>query len=129
MEKLLRSNGLIVGGIFVTAFFILIAVSNIEMGIVVPIIFGAILLSWIATRVFKPTKPDSNAKPRISNQDVRELRGQVLENLADALPRAIVGLDPNTEVIYANQSAFDMLSPDIIGRPIGAYLRTSKHCS
>jgi len=45
--------------------------------------------------------------------------------MADALPRAIVGLGPNAEVIYANQAAFDMLSPDIIGRPIGAYLRTS----
>jgi two-component system phosphate regulon sensor histidine kinase PhoR len=64
--------------------------------------------------------------PRLPHQEIRDIRGQVLENIADALPRAIIGLDRKAQVIYANQAAFDMLSPNIIGRPIGAYLRSSE---
>lgn len=78
---------------------------------------------WIYARFSQPAQAPK--APRISSQHIRDIRGQVLEDVADALPRAIVVLGRNADVIYANQAAFKMLSPDIIGQPIGAYLRTS----
>lgn len=83
----------------------------------------AIAAVWIYARVLRPAK--STPKPRLSHQDIRGIRSQIVEDIADALPRAIVVLDRNADVLYANEASFDMLSPNIIGKPIGAYLRTS----
>ncbi len=119
----MRSNGGVIAAIFGAAFFVLILAADAEVKIAIPIFLLAACAAWIYVWM---TKPEAEpVKPRLSSQDLREVRGQLLENLADALPRAIVGLGKNADVIYANQAAFDMLSPDMIGKPIGAYLRTS----
>jgi len=123
IEKLLRSNELIIGAIFSLAFIILILMTDAALTVAVPLLIIACTAAWLYTRFFRTKKTPT--KPRLSSQDIRELRGELLENMADALPRAIVGLDRNADVIYANQAAFNMLSPDIVGKPIGAYLRTS----
>lgn len=85
------------------------------------VLAGAVI--WIYARFLRPTERNSQTKSL--NQDIKTIRGKVLEDVADALPRAIVVLDRNADVVYANDAAFGMLSPDIVGRPIGAYLRTS----
>jgi two-component system phosphate regulon sensor histidine kinase PhoR len=86
--------------------------------------FGFIAVAlWVYMSVFQPG--EKRLKPVISDQDFRDIRGQTLQDMTDALPRAVVALDRNAVVIYANKFAFELLSPDIIGRPIGAYLRTS----
>jgi two-component system phosphate regulon sensor histidine kinase PhoR len=94
-------------------------------GIVKPIIVAlfAIAALWIYVRVLRRRVSDPAPKP--SYQEIKDIRGQILEDMADALPRAIVVLNRNAEVVYANMAAFDMLSSDLIGKPIGAYLRTS----
>jgi two-component system phosphate regulon sensor histidine kinase PhoR len=97
--------------------------TEMTFGVTAPFLFVACIAAWISARLFR--RANAPSKPHRSSQDVRDLRGEVLETLADALPRAILGLGRNAEVIYANQAAFDMLSPDLIGRPIGAYLRSS----
>jgi len=102
----------------------MVAMTEARLGQAAPFAILACGISWFYLRAGKLSK--SAAEPRLPSKDIRDIRGQLLENVADALPRAIIGLDRNTEVIYANQAAFNMLSPDIIGRPIGAYLRSSE---
>jgi len=102
----------------------MVAMTEARLGQAAPFAILACGISWFYLRAGKLSK--LAAEPRLPSKDIRDIRGQLLENVADALPRAIIGLDRNTEVIYANQAAFNMLSPDIIGRPIGAYLRSSE---
>lgn len=97
--------------------------TDAALKVAIPVLILASLTAWLYTKISKPEK--TAPKPRLSSYDIRDLRGELLEDMADALPRAIVGLDRNADVIYANQAAFNLLSPDIVGRPIGAYLRTS----
>ena len=67
--------------------------------------------------------PRTSKRP--TSQAIRDIQSRTLETLADALPRAIVVLKPNGNVLYANESALRLISPDMIGKPIGAYLRAS----
>lgn len=62
----------------------------------------------------------------LTDQDVSDVRAQTFEALADALPRAVAILDRNGDVVHANAAAKAMLSPDMVDRPIGAYLRSSE---
>lgn len=123
MNKNQRTDGRVIAVIFSIAFIILIVMTEAALNVAIPLLILACCLIWVYGRVFRATK--TTPKPRVSSQDIKDIRGQLLESMADALPRAIVGLDRNATVIYANQAAFDMLSSDIIGRPIGAYLRTT----
>ena len=67
--------------------------------------------------------PRTSKRP--TSQAIRDIQSRTLETLADALPRAIVVLKPNGNVLYANESALRLISPDMVGKPIGAYLRAS----
>ena len=102
----------------------MVIMTETRLGLAAPFVIIASGISWLYLRYAQTFK--TAPEPRLSPQNIRDIRGQVLENVADALPRAIIGLDRKTEVIYANQAAFDMLTPDLIGRPIGAFLRSSE---
>jgi len=119
----LRPRARIITAIFSAAFIIVVVLTSTSVNIAIPIWVLTLCTVWLYVRLSTPEK--TTPKPRLSSYDIRDLRSELIENIADALPRAIVGLSPNADVIYANQAAFDMLSPDMIGRPIGAYLRTS----
>jgi len=97
--------------------------TDAALNIAIPLLILSAAGAWFSSRLFKAEK--ATPKPRLSSQDIRDIRGAILESTVDALPRAIVGIRQNANVIYANQAAFNMLSPDIVGQPIGAYLRTS----
>ena len=123
METPSHSNTLITSLIFIAATAGLIVMTEISLAQAVPFMLAPAGLAWLLFRARKPE--DMNSGARFSAQNVEKIRGEALTNITDALPRAIVGLNPNAEVIYANQAAFDMLSPNMVGRPIGAYLRSS----
>lgn len=122
-QKFLNDDTRFIGGVSVIALFALAAITS--AGVIKPLAFAltAGAAVWIYGRFFRPAETDPT--PRPSYQDIKTIRGQALEDMADALPRAIVVLDRNADVVYANEAAFNMLSPDIIGQPIEAYLRTS----
>lgn len=122
-QKFLNTDTRVMAGISVVALFGLAAMTG--SGVTIPLavtLLGGVAV-WIYARLLRPANTDP--KPRPSYQDIKDIRGTALEDMADALPRAIVVLDRNANVVYANEAAFGMLSPDIIGQPIGAYLRTS----
>lgn len=122
-QKFLSADGRIIGVIFAAALLALAVITNAGLGKTSAVLLLACAAIWLYAKILKPTQADP--KPGRSRQKISEIRGQVLEELADALPRAIVVLDRNANVTYANEAAFAMLSPDIVGQPIGAYLRTS----
>lgn len=119
-QNFLNADTRVVGGVAVIAFIGLAVISG--TGFIKPLAIALLGVAalWIYARILRPAEPDP--EPKLSIQDIR---GQVLEDVADALPRAIVVLNRNADVVYANTAAFEMLSHDMIGRPIGAYLRTS----
>ena len=122
-QNFLSSDGRAVGVISCAALISLAVLSGAGAAKFLVVFLISAAAVWIYARFLRPTRTGpSREKLR---QDISDIRGQVLEELADALPRAIVVLDRNAEVIYANKAAFIMLSPDIVGKPIGAYLRTS----
>jgi len=123
MDKLKSLDAIVIGAIFIVAFALFAIFTQTSITVILPFIFLACGATWIYARFLR--QEESKPKRRISDHAIRDLRGNLLEEFADALPRAIVGLDRNAEVIYANQAAFKMLSPDLIGRPIGAYLRST----
>ena len=121
-QNLLSSDGRAISAICFAAIIGLAVYAKLDFAPILFVLllsFGAI---WIYAKILRP-KP---VRPSLSpSKNIEELRGQILEEMSDALPRAIVALDRNADILYANQAAFDMLSPDMIGRPIEAYLRTS----
>ncbi|MEP4050849.1 MAG: histidine kinase dimerization/phospho-acceptor domain-containing protein [Litorimonas sp.] len=119
----MSTDALVVGGIASIAMIIFTIISGASFGNLLIIFLSSVAAIWLYVRILRPT--NSTPKPRLSLQDMPEIRGQMIEGIADALPRAIVVLNRNADVIYANEASFKMLSPDIIGKPIGAYLRTS----
>ena len=121
--KLLSTDVRVVSGILFVALASLAVISGAGFATTVFILILAFTAVWIYARILR--SGGSTAETRRSNQDIPEIREQALEDMVDALPRAIVVLDRSADVIHANKLAFDMLSPDIIGQPIGAYLRTS----
>jgi len=82
------------------------------------------LAIWLSNRTLKKKKTAQISE--FSEKSSEDIKRETLEALANALPRAIILLDQNADVLHANQAAFRMLSPNIIGRPISAYLRTSE---
>jgi len=107
METPSHSNTLITSLIFIAATAGLIVMTEISLAQAVPFMLAPAGLAWLLFRARKPE--DMNSGARFSAQNVEKIRGEALTNITDALPRAIVGLNPNAEVIYANQAAFDML--------------------
>lgn len=122
-QKLLNSDSKAILGIATIALLALALLSGASF-ILTGLTFGFIAAAmWVYIKLFQPGQ--TQPKSTMSDQDLREIRGQSFQDMADSLPRAIVVLDRNADVIYANKLAFELLSPNIIGRPIGAYLRTS----
>lgn len=122
-QKSLNSDGKAILGIAATALLALSLLSGAGF-ILTALTFGfTAAATWAYVNLFRPRQ--TQPLPKISDQDLRDIRGQALQDLSDVLPRAIVVLDRNADVIYANDLAFNLLSPDIIGKPMGAYLRTS----
>jgi len=122
-QKSINSDSKAILGIAATALLALALLSGAGF-ILTALTFGFTAAAiWVYVNLFQPRQ--TQTLPKISDQKFREIRGQSLQDMADSLPRAIVALDRNTDVVYANKLAFDLLSPDIIGKPIGAYLRTS----
>jgi len=120
---MLNSDGKAVLGIAAVALLALALFSGAGL-VLTGLTFGFIAAAlYVYIKIFQPGQTQS--KPTMSGQDLLEIRGQSFQDMADSLPRAVVALDRNADVIYANKLAFELLSPDIIGRPIGAYLRTS----
>jgi len=119
----LNSDSKAILGIATIALLILALLSDASFKLTGLTIGFIVAATWVYIKFFQPKQPQSKAT--ISDQELREIRGQSFQDVADSLPRAIVVLDRNADVIYANGLAFELLSPDIIGKPIGAYLRTS----
>ncbi|WP_233350028.1 histidine kinase dimerization/phospho-acceptor domain-containing protein [Litorimonas cladophorae] len=61
----------------------------------------------------------------MTNRHCRRLRAEALEEIADSLPRAVAIIDTNSTVLHANKAAQKMLSPEMVGRPLGAFLPAS----
>lgn len=122
-QKSLNTDGKAILGIAAIALLALAVLSGAGF-ILTALAFGfTVAAIWVYINLFQPGQ--TQTVPKISDQDTRDIRGQALQDMTDALPRAIVVLDRNADVIYANDLAFNLLSPDMIGKPIGAYLRTS----
>jgi two-component system phosphate regulon sensor histidine kinase PhoR len=74
-------------------------------------------------RLLQPNQASS--EPKLTGKYSRQLRTDVLEEIADSLPRAVAIVDTNSTVLHANKAAQKMLSQEMIGRPLGAFLPTS----
>ena len=120
-QQILETNGLVIGGIFLLSFLSLAIISKASLLSSILILFFACLSVWIYLGMFRT--PRTSKRP--TSQAIRDIQSRTLETLADALPRAIVVLKPNGNVLYANESALRLISPDMVGKPIGAYLRAS----
>lgn len=68
---------------------------------------------------------ESLQKLPLSETALGDARSSALSELTEVMPRAVAILSQTGEVLYANQRAQDLLSPDMVGRPVGAYLRNS----
>ena len=113
-QNFLSVDGRIIGGISVVALVAFAILSNASLAKTLGVLLITCLAVWIYAYLFRPTQADTKG-----------IREQVLEDIAKALPRAIVVLDQDANVLYANEAASRMLSPGMIGHPITAYLRTS----
>jgi len=80
----------IITAIFSGAFIILVLMTDASLKVAIPLLILTLCSVWLYVRLTKPAK--TAVKPRLSSQDIRDLRGTLLENIADALPRAIVGV-------------------------------------
>lgn len=123
VENILNSDGRAVSLIAIISFIALAIMSGAGFAKTVSILILAAAAIWIYTRIFKPQQTAS--KPKRASADEKTIRETALQDLADTLPRALIGLNRKADVVYANDAAFKLLSPDILGQPIAAYLRTS----
>ena len=121
-QFLLEPDRLVVGSIFGLSILALALLSEASVLTTVLVLAFACLALWIYRRIFGRSSASKKPIPR----NVTNIKTRTLETLADALPRAIIVLDRNAIVLYANEGAFRLLSPDMIGKPIGAYLRATE---
>jgi len=116
-------DGRFIGGVSAAGFIAFAVFTKASFGITLFILLLTCALVWIYERfVRRHLAQNTITSP---GQSLADLKAQTLEELADTLPRAIVILDRNSKVIYANSAAFSLLSPNIIGQPIGRYLQTT----
>ena len=121
-QFLLEPDRLVVSSIFGLSILALALLSEASVLTTVLVLAFACLALWIYRRIFGRSSASKKPIPR----NVTNIKTRTLETLADALPRAIIVLDRNAIVLYANEGAFRLLSPDMIGKPIGAYLRATE---
>jgi len=119
--SLLETDWLVVGGIFSVSLVCLAALSNADIFTVIFILCCTCLAIWLYFQFTKSSSNFQNPKP----QGATGIQSGILEKYADALPRAVIVLQRSGIVIHANEGAFRLLSPDMIGKPIAAYLRAT----
>ena len=122
-HRILEPDGLVAICIFCLTLLSLIVFSKANFLPTISVLLFTCLALWIYQRLRKTPPKTEPSEP--TAHGVTDIQARVLEALADALPRAIIVLDRNGNVIYANEAAFRLLSPDMIGKPIGAYLRAT----
>ena len=122
LKPLLETDKLVIGSIFCLSFLSLAILSKARVLTTILILVFACLALWIYRQIFKAP----NISKRPTSQDIRDIQTRTLERLADALPRAIIVLERNGNVLYANEGALRLVSPDMIGKPIGAFLRATE---
>ena len=120
-QLLLETDRLVIGSIFCLSFLSLAILSKASFLTSISILFFTCLTLWIYIRIFRA--PRASQQP--TSQDIRDIQTRALETLADALPRAIIILERNGNVLYANEDALRLVSPDMVGKPIGAFLRAT----
>ena len=116
-----KADSFVIGGVFCVSILTLAILSKSNFLTTILVLVIPCLTLWIYLRIFK--SPTASKRP--TSEDLSNIQRRILETLADALPRAIIVLERNGNVIYANEGAFRLLSPDMIGKPIGAYLRAT----
>lgn len=123
-EKVPGLDGLVIACLIVSSILVISVLSGASILASVGVITVSLAVLFLYLR------PDQTEEelpsPHLSEQDASKLRAETLQDVANALPRAIAVLDSLGEVIYANQAAKDLLSPDMVDRPVGAYLRSSE---
>lgn len=124
LETFLSADARVIGSISAVALMAFALLTQASAGHTLIVLLLSCAAVWIYLRKFRPPQTTGEtAAP--SQQSLREMRAQALEELADTLPRAIVILDRSAKVTYANKAAFRLLSPDMIGQPLEAYLHTT----
>ena len=116
-----KADSFVIGGVFCLSILTLAILSKSNFLTTILVLVIPCLTLWIYLRIFK--SPTASKRP--TSEDLSNIQRRILETLADALPRAIIVLERNGNVIYANEGAFRLVSPDMIGKPIGAYLRAT----
>ena len=116
-----KADSFVIGGVFCLSILTLAILSKSNFLTTILVLVIPCLTLWIYLRIFK--SPTAFKRP--TSEDLSNIQRRILETLADALPRAIIVLERNGNVIYANEGAFRLVSPDMIGKPIGAYLRAT----
>jgi len=117
------SDSLIVSAILFAAIMSFAGLTEAPPWITGIVLVAALLLVWIYFAKINPSQ--AQPRPRLRDDDIGQLRGEALQEFADSLPRAIAVIDKNAKIVYANKAAQDLISADMIGRPLSAYLRTS----
>ena len=122
VQKKISAESRVICGIFAVALIALTALTGANFAKTLTVLFLACAAVWIYARFFRRTQTNIGSKQ--SHQDIKNMNEQVIHDLADALPRPIVVLNQDANIVYANDAALGLLSPDIIGHPISAYLQT-----
>ncbi len=123
LKKSQTPDGLIIAAIAVGSVLMLAILTQAPILATACVIIFEIISLWIYFRSIRPLS--TSPKLQFSNTDMERLRSETLEEITDSLPRAIIALDKSAKIIHANEAAQTMLSPNMVGRPVGAYLRTS----
>ncbi len=112
-------NGFTAGCIAGAAMLILSSLAKMSLWLSLCAFGLTIAVLWLYFRVLRSNQPGT------IEQNEEALRGKIFEEIADALPRAIAILDRDAKIVHANSAAQKLLSPDMLGRPLSAYLPAS----
>lgn len=117
-------DGLIVGCLIAASILVMSSLASASLGLTAIVLFMSLLLLALYMRRTRKAEPEPNSF--LNDEMVRNVRSNTIESLVATLPRAVAVLDRNGEVVFANDAAKSMLSADMLGRPISAYLRSSE---
>lgn len=123
LEKHQRPDGLIIGCIVGSSLLSLSILAKAPFWVAALVFSVTAIALWLYFRTLRSRATPPEA--RTSNQHIRQLRFDALIEIIDALPLATAVLDRNSDVLHANTAAQAMLSSDMIGQPVSAYLHRS----